>query len=189
MKKYLDNIIICLNKFKNDSINDIEYIKQFVTDMNVEFEICDSYQNGSKGAISIAKKIIKMADKDIKFNYLYDINDTIKNKIEILSKEIYHAKTIKYEAKATENILKLEKLCLDKLPLCVCKTQYSISDDSKKLGFPKDYEITIKNIEINNGAGFIIVYMGNIVTMPGLSRKPAYENMYIDEDGNIEGLF
>ena len=189
MKKFLDNIIVCLNKFEDDTSDDIEYIKQFTISMNVEFELCDSFKKGSNGATSIAKKIVDMANKKVDFKFLYDVNDTIKNKIFIISKEIYHAKDVEYDEKALENITKIEKLHLDKLPICVCKTQYSISDNSKKLGFPKNHNVTVKNVKINSGAGFITVYMGNIVTMPGLSKNPNYENMYIDENENVQGLF
>ena len=189
MKKFLNNIIVCLNKFEDDTSEDIEYVRQFTISINAEFDICDSFKKGSDGAISIAKKIVNMANKKNNFNFLYDVNDTIKNKILIISKEIYHAKEVKYENKALEDILKIEKLHLDKLPICVCKTQYSISDDPKKLGFPKNYEGTVRNVKVNSGAGFITVYMGNIVTMPGLSKTSAYENMYIDENENIKGLF
>ena len=144
---------------------------------------------GSDGALDISKKIIKMCENKKEFHLLYDENKSIKEKIEKVSFEIYHANKVNYLPLALEEISNLEKLGLDKLPICVAKTQYSISDDPKKLGFPSDYEITVRDVKISNGAGFIVVYMGKIMTMPGLSKTPAYENMKISSDGVISGLF
>ncbi len=189
MKKYLDNVIVCLNKFAFDSDEEIDFVRQFCSSLGCAFEVCDSYALGSKGAIDISKKIAKMCENEKEFHLLYDENETIKDKISRVSFEIYHAKKVNYMPLALEEISHLEKLGLDKLPICVAKTQYSISDDSKKLGFPSDYEITVRDVKVSNGAGFIVVYMGKIMTMPGLSKKPAYENMHIDDDGVITGLF
>ena len=189
MKKYLDNIIVCLNKFSSDTLEEIDYVKKYVEDLNCEFEVCSSYEKGGEGAIDIAKKIVKLCENKKEFKFLYDEKDTIKNKIEKISKEIYHANKVNYSKEAIESIKEIENLKLDKMPICIAKTQYSISDDPKKLGYPKDYEITVRDLKINSGAGFIVVYMGKIMTMPGLSKTPAYENMHIDDDGTIYGLF
>ena len=189
MKKYLDNIIVCLNKFSSDTLEEIDYVKKYVEDLNCEFEVCSSYEKGGEGAVDIAKKIVKLCENKKEFKFLYDEKDTIKNKIEKISKEIYHANKVNYSKEAIESIKEIENLKLDKMPICIAKTQYSISDDPKKLGYPKDYEITVRDLKINSGAGFIVVYMGKIMTMPGLSKTPAYENMHIDDDGTIYGLF
>ena len=189
MKKYLDNVIICLNKFDSDTDEEIEYVKNYCSDLGCEFAISTSYKDGGVGAIDLAKKIVKLSENEKEFNLLYDENDSIINKIQKLSKEIYHAGSVKFLDEAINSIKKIEELNLDKLPICVAKTQYSISDDAKKLGYPKDYEITVRDVKINSGAGFIVVYMGKIMTMPGLSKNPAYENMHIDNDGTIYGLF
>ena len=189
MKKYLDNVIVCLNKFSFDSEEEIEFVRKYCEDLGCEFEICDAYALGSDGALDISKKIIKMCENEEEFHLLYDENKSIKEKIEKVSFEIYHANKVNYLPLALEEISNLEKLGLDKLPICVAKTQYSISDDPKKLGFPFDYEITVRDVKISNGAGFIVVYMGKIMTMPGLSKTPAYENMKISSDGVISGLF
>ena len=189
MKKYLDNVIVCLNKFSFDDEEEILFVKKYCTDLGCEFEISNSYALGGEGALELAKKIVQMCENEKEFHLLYDENGTIKNKIEKVSKEIYHASSVKYLDEANMSIRKLEEIGLDKMPICVAKTQYSISDDSKKLGFPTNYEITVRDVKVNSGAGFIVVYMGSIMTMPGLSKKPAYENMKIDSDGTIYGLF
>ena len=189
MKKYLDNIVVCLNKFDFDDEDEIGFVENYCEKLGCEFAVCTSYKNGGEGATDLARKIVKLCENDIEFNLLYDENDSIKNKIEKVSKDIYHAGSVKYLDEALENIQKIESMGLDKLPICVAKTQYSISDDAKKLGYPKDYEIVVRDVLVNSGAGFIVVYMGKIMTMPGLSKNPAYENMHIDDDGTIYGLF
>ena len=189
MKKYLDNVIVCLNKFQFDDDEEINYVRGFCHDLGCEFEVCNSYALGGAGALKLAQKIANMCEKEKEFHLLYSENETIYDKIAKVSKEIYHASSVKYLDEAIESIKKIEELALDKMPICVAKTQYSISDDPKKLGFPSDYEITVRDVKVNSGAGFIVVYMGKIMTMPGLSKKPAYENMRIDKDGTIYGLF
>lgn len=189
MKKYLDNIVVCLNKFDFDDEDEISFVENYCEKLGCEFAVCTSYKDGGEGATDLARKIVKLCENDIEFNLLYDENDSIKNKIEKVSKYIYHAGSVKYLDEALENIQKIESMGLDKLPICVAKTQYSISDDAKKLGYPKDYEIVVRDVLVNSGAGFIVVYMGKIMTMPGLSKNPAYENMHIDDDGTIYGLF
>ena len=189
MKKYLDNVIICLNRFSFDTLEEIEYVQKYCEDLGCEFAVSSSYSEGGEGATDLAKKIVKLCDNEKEFHLLYDENDSIKNKIEKVSKEIYHAGSVRYLDEAMDSIQKIESMGLDKLPICVAKTQYSISDDSKKLGYPKDYEITVRDVKVNSGAGFIVVYMGKIMVMPGLSKNPAYEKMHIDDDGTIYGLF
>ena len=189
MKKYLDNVIICLNKFAFDDDEEILFVKKYCEELGCEFAVSTSHQDGGEGALDLAKKIVELCDSKKEFHLLYDENDSIKNKIEKVSKEIYHAGEVKYLDEALESINKIEEMNLDKLPICVAKTQYSISDDPKKLGYPEGYEITVRDFKVNSGAGFIVVYMGKIMTMPGLSKSPAYENMHIDDDGTIYGLF
>ena len=189
MKKYLDNVIVCLNKFVYDDEEEVEFVKKYCENLGCEFAISESYALGGKGALDLASKIINMCENEKEFHLLYDENATIKEKIEKVSREIYHASSVKYLEDAEISIKKIEEIGLDKMPICVAKTQYSISDDSKKLGYPKDYEIMVRDVKVNSGAGFIVVYMGKIMTMPGLSKEPAYEKMKIDADGTIYGLF
>ena len=189
MKKYLDNVVICLNKFISDDDEEINFVQKYCEDLGCEFAVSTSHQNGGEGALDLAEKIVKLCDNEKEFHLLYDENESIKEKISKVSKEIYHAAEVKYLEEAIESINKIEEMHLDKLPICVAKTQYSISDDPKKLGYPEEYEITVRDVKINSGAGFIVVYMGKIMTMPGLSKNPAYENMHIEDDGTIYGLF
>ena len=189
MKKYLDNVIVCLNKFIYDDEEEVKFVKKYCENLGCEFAISESYALGGKGALDLASKIINMCENEKEFHLLYDENAAIKEKIEKVSREIYHASSVKYLEDAEISIKKIEEIGLDKMPICVAKTQYSISDDSKKLGYPKDYEIMVRDVKVNSGAGFIVVYMGKIMTMPGLSKEPAYEKMKIDADGTIYGLF
>lgn len=189
MLKYTKNIIVCLNKFYTDTDKEIEYVREFVKKYNIEFEVSDAHQKGSKGSIELARKIVDICNKKVDFKFLYDTEDSIKNKIATISKEIYHAKKVIYDDKALESIKEAEKLGYGNLPICIAKTQYSISDDAKKLGYPKDYDIHVKEIRLSLGAGFIVVLMGNIMTMPGLSKEPAYMHMDINSKGKISGLF
>lgn len=189
MKKYLDNVVICLNKFISDDDEEINFVQKYCENLECEFAVSNSHQDGGEGALDLAEKIVKLCDNEKEFHLLYDENESIKEKISKVSKEIYHAAEVKYLEEAIESINKIEEMHLDKLPICVAKTQYSISDDPKKLGYPEEYEITVRDVKINSGAGFIVVYMGKIMTMPGLSKNPAYENMHIEDDGTIYGLF
>ena len=189
MKLFTKNIIVCLNKFSTDSDEEIEYVKSFVENNNVEFSISTSHNDGGIGAITLAKKIKQICEREVDFKLLYEDNLSIKEKIETICKNIYHANEIIYEENVLDKIEKLNRLGYSNLPVCIAKTQYSISDDEKKLGYPKDYPITVRDVKASTGAGFIVVYMGKILTMPGLSKNPAYVNMDINENGVITGLY
>ena len=188
LKQYTSNILVVLNKFNTDYEEEINLVKSFVQSKNLEFVVNNSYLEGSKGSIDFAKKVVALCHKE-KIKRLYDVNASIPTKIEYLAKNIYHANSVNYTNKALEEIKLLETLNLDKIPICVAKTPMSISDNKELLGYPKDYQINVTDIKISNGAGFIIVYMGNILTMPGLNKNAAYLNMKIDKNKKIEGLF
>lgn len=185
MSKFTNNILVVLNKFESDTDDDIELIKSYCNNKNVSFEISTAYMDGSNGAINVASKIIELVDKKIESKLLYDVNDELLSKIEFMCKEMYYAKDIVF----TDNAIKKIELFNEyKLPICIAKTQYSISDDKNKLGFPKDYTVTITDLKLNNGAVFITVLMGDVMTMPGLGKKANYQNIdYVD--GKIKGLF
>lgn len=189
MKKYSNHVIVCLNQFFTDTKKEINLVKNFVKNLGCEFEICEAHAKGGKGAVKLAKKIINLCEEESIFKFLYDGNDTITNKINKVANEIYHANNIIYSDKALDSMKRIEELGYSKLPVCIAKTQYSISDDPKKLGYPKNTEVTVRDMKVSAGAGFIVVYMGNIMTMPGLSKEPAYKNINIDKKGNIIGLF
>lgn len=189
MLKYTSNIVVTLNKFDTDTKREIDFIRQFLLGKQVRFAINESYMRGGKGAIDLASKVLDVCSCDNDFKLLYDEKLPIREKIEIIAKEIYHASGVLYDDSALESISNIEELGLDKLPVCIAKTQYSISDNPKLLGYPKGYDVTVRGVSVYSGAGFIVVYLGNIMTMPGLSRRPNYEKIDIDDNYNIEGLF
>jgi formate--tetrahydrofolate ligase len=188
IKKFTSNILVVLNKYDSDTIDEIDYLKEYVESLNIPFEVSEAYSKGSNGALNVANKVIQYCDKENDFKFLYDLNDSINNKIETIIKEIYHTSNIKYSELALNKIKQIEKINSN-LPICVAKTQASISDNPKLLGNPINYEITVKDLEIKNGAGFIIVFLGDIIDMPGLSKNPNALNMKIDNNQKITGLF
>ncbi len=189
MKKYTSNIIVCLNNFASDTDEEINYVQKYVRGLDCQFAISKAHTQGGKGAVDLAEKIVKICDNPIDFKFLYDLDKSLKEKIEIISKEIYHADKVNFLDDTLNELERLEKLGYGKMPVCIAKTQYSITDDANKLGYPKGHEVTVKEIRLCSGAGFIVVLMGNIMTMPGLSKSPAYMNMDIDTNGKITGLF
>ncbi|MBQ8234253.1 MAG: formate--tetrahydrofolate ligase, partial [Bacilli bacterium] len=189
MQKYTKNVVVCLNKFDTDTKDEIEYVKNYVSNMDVLFSISTTYKDGGNGGIDLAHKVVELCDKEIDYKKLYDYNDTIINKINIICKEIYHARSVIINNNIKEKINEIERLKLDKLPICIAKTQYSLSDNPKLLNNIDDFDMTITDIKVSNGAGFIVVFMGNIISLPGLSSKSAYLNMDIDKNYNIKGIF
>lgn len=190
IKKYGLEIVIALNAFTADTQAEIDYIKQQCESMGCNFALSTVWADGSKGGIELANKVLEIlqADKS-NFKPLYDENLPIDKKIEIIAKEIYGAKNVSYSTKALNSIKMIEKMNLHKLPVCIAKTQYSLSDNPKLLGRPTDFEINIKDINISAGAGFIVALAGDIMVMPGLPKNPAAINIDIDEVGKIVGLF
>ena len=189
MQNYTSNIIVCLNHFETDSQDEIDYVKTFVEQLGVEFAVVTAHHHGSKGAIELANKVVSACSKPSDFKFLYDLEDSIESKIEKIAHEIYRADNVIYSELAKTKINEVNKLGFSKFPVCIAKTQYSLSDDAKKIGMCSGYDVTVRDIKINSGAGFIVVLMGNIMTMPGLSKKPALLNIDITSDGKISGLF
>lgn len=182
------NIVVCLNRYESDKDEEIELIRKICLDQEVEFAISTSYKDGGEGSIDLAKKVLKVMECENKINYLYSLTDDIKTKIASLSKNIYRAKNVEYSDLAEEKIKQLQENNISNLPICVAKTQYSLSDDKTKLGLPTDYTLHVKDIKVYNGAGYITVLLGKILTMPGLPPTPNYEKIDIDDDNNIIGL-
>ncbi len=189
MAKYSPNIIVCLNHFATDTKQEVAFVENYVHQMGYPFAISKAHTEGSKGATDLAKKIVAICNRPSHFKFLYDLEKPITEKINIISTEIYHAQKVNYEDGVLDEIDNLVKLGYNNLPICIAKTQYSISDDPHKLGYPKGHEVTVREVRLCSGAGFIVVLMGNIMTMPGLSKTPAYMNMDIDANGKITGLF
>ena len=189
MKKYLDNILVCLNKFTTDTDEEIELVSQYCKDNGVEFAVSNAWELGGAGALEVGKKIVNLTNNNIEFKMLYNDEDSILDKIRKVSMEIYGADNIGVSDTVLEDISKIEDMGYGKLPICIAKTQYSLSDNPKLLGKPTGFNINIREVKLCSGAGFIVVIAGNIMTMPGLSKMPAYLNMDIDNSGNIFGLF
>ena len=183
------NVIVALNKYSHDTDKEIKYLEDKLAQHDVSLSIVTSYTEGSAGAIDIANTLVELTNKPSTLNYIYDINESIESKIEKIATKVYHAKGVIYDDKAIEQIKELVKLGYDKLPICIAKTQYSLSDDPKNLECRNDYNIRIRSIEIKNGAGFIVALAGKIMTMPGLPKVPAAENITLNENMEIEGIF
>ena len=189
MQKYTKNIVVCLNKFIYDTDKEIEFVQKYCEDLGCFFDISTSFTDGGKGAISLAEKVIKLCENEIDYKKLYDYDIPIIDKIETICKEIYHAKEVIISDKVKEKIANYEKNGFGNLPVCIAKTQYSFSDNPKILGNPRDFSMKVTNIKLSSGAGFIVVLMGSIMTMPGLSKDPAYLKMKFSKTGKISGLY
>ena len=175
MKKFNSNIIVSLNKFDDDTIDDINYVTDYVKKFDVDFVISSMYQDGEDGAIELAGKIIALCENSINYK-VYEETDSIYEKIDKITK-LYGCSSIIYSDKAKVKIEKLENSQYANLPICIAKTPASITDNKDVLGWPKDFNMTVTDLQLQNGAGFIVVYMGDIMTMPGLGKKPKYINM------------
>ena len=189
LKKFTNNILVVLNRFDTDTLEEINIVREFVLQKDVFFEISNAYKEGGIGAITVAKKIVELTKNPSSFKFLYDLNDSLQNKIEIICKDIYHAKNIIYTDNALAQLKNIENLGFSNLPICIAKTQYSFSDDPKKLGNPTDYDVTVQKLELKSGAGFIVCFLGSIIDMPGLPKHPNALDMKIDDNLKISGLF
>ena len=183
------NVIVAINKFSTDTQAEINLLKQELDKQNIELSLVESHEKGSTGAVDIAEKLVKLVEKEENFKYIYQDEDTIKEKIEKVACNIYGAEGVEYSKEALEEIEKIEKLGFSKYPVCIAKTQYSFSDDPKNLECKEPFKIHVNEINIKAGAEFIVAITGKIMTMPGLPRNPAAEKIDIDSDGNIVGIF
>ena len=189
VKKYGVNVIVAINKFDTDTDNEVKLLKGLVDELGVSTVVCEGFAKGSDGTLDLAKEIVELCEKESNFKPIYDLDLSIEEKIETVAKEIYRASGVNYSKKASNEIKKIRELGMDKLPICIAKTQYSLSDDPKNLNPQEDYSITINDVKLNRGAGFVVCITQNILTMPGLPKKPAAYSIDVDEQGNINGLF
>lgn len=197
LEKHIENlhkfgvpVVVTLNQFSTDTEAEISFVRQFCQDNDCDFALSQVWEKGGEGGIELAKAVLNtLENKKSDFKVLYDVNLSIKEKIETIAKEIYGAKAVAYSDAASKEIAHLEKLGFDKMPICMAKTQYSLSDDAKKLGCPKDFTMTIRDLYVSAGAGFIVAITGSIMTMPGLSAHPAAFDIDLTDDGDIVGLF
>ncbi|KAI4453907.1 c-1-tetrahydrofolate synthase cytoplasmic-related [Holotrichia oblita] len=183
-------VVVTLNKYSSDTNNEIELVRNTVSKIGVPFVINDVWALGGKGALDLANTIIKLCDKDnSSFSFAYELNQTVEQKIKDIALKVYGAKDVIFAEAAKNAITNINKLKLNSLPVVIAKTQYSLSDDQKLLSRPKDFNITIRDIEIRTGSGFLVALAGNMMLMPGLNSEPAAINMTIDNNNIIKGLF
>lgn len=190
VKKYNVPLIVAINNFPTDTQKEVKYIQERCEEMGVEVSQSEVWAKGGDGGTDLAEKLVNLVEnQQSNFKVLYDENLSIKEKVTIIAKEIYGAKGVNFDKKAESNIKQLEKLGLDKMPICMAKTQYSLSDDPTLLGRPEGFEVTVREIKVSAGAGFLVALTGDVMTMPGLPKVPASTRMDIDEKGVITGLF
>ena len=189
MKKFGNNILVAINKFATDTDKEIKLVQDLTEKIGVKAIETTVFSDGSSGGIELAENLVALCENDNDFKYLYDEKLQTKEKIETIAKEIYRAKGVVYTKKADKEIAKIESMGYDNLPICVAKTPYSLSDDPNKNITVDDYEITVKDVRVNAGAGFIVVYTDNVLTMPGLPKVPNAYQIDLDTDGEIVGLF
>lgn len=189
MRKYNVPVIVAINRFGTDSKEELEYIESYCRENGADFALSDVFGKGGEGGVELAEKVVEACEKPSDFAPIYSLNLTVKEKIEKIAATIYGASKVNYTTAAEKAIKEVEALGADKLPVCIAKTQYSLSDNPALLGAPKDFEITVRNVTLSNGAGFVVAYTGDIMTMPGLPKVPAAHSIDVDSDGKIVGLF
>lgn len=195
--RHVDNIknrygitpIVGINRYKNDSEKEIEFLEKKLNEIGVELSLLDVWAKGGEGAIDLAHKVVEYAKKESTVKFVYDDNDSIKEKIEKVAKRVYGAEGVEYTDEALEEIEQIENLGYGKYPVCIAKTQYSFSDNEKNLLCNEPYNIHIREAIVKNGAEFVVIKTGKIFTMPGLPKHPAAENIYINENDEVEGIF
>ena len=183
------NVIVAINRFTSDTEAEIECLRKHLEEKGVELSLVEGWAKGGEGAIDIAQKLVNLTEKEENFQYMYELNEGIKEKIEKVATKIYGAKGVVFEEAAQKEMKRIEELGYANLPVCIAKTQYSFSDDPKNLECKDEYNITIRDLELKTGAGFIVALAGKIMTMPGLPRVPAAESIDIDENGEVVGIF
>ena len=183
------NVIVAINKYNHDTEKEIEFLRNKLQENGIELSLVESWGKGGKGATDLAEKIVKLTENETKLNYAYDLNESIKEKINDVATKIYGAEGVEYSEEAEEEITRIEKMGYGNLPVCIAKTQYSFSDDAKNLECTEPFKIHVKEINLKAGAEFVVAITGKIMTMPGLPRVPAAEMMDLDENGNIVGIF
>jgi formate--tetrahydrofolate ligase len=191
LRKYGLPVVVAINRFGTDTDAELDYIRQICTSKGAEFALSEVFAKGGEGGIELAEKVVLACEKEKDFHFMYEDNMSIKEKISAVATKIYGAADVKYDAAALKALADIEAIDpkYSTFPICVAKTQYSLSDDATKLGRPEGFTLTVREIKLSAGAEFIVVLTGAIMTMPGLPKKPAAINIDVDNDGNITGLF
>ena len=182
-------VVVAVNRFPADTEKELELVISECKKLGVNVELSEVWAKGGEGGVKLAEEVVKLCEEKNDFSFSYELDIKIEDKIRAVVQRVYGGRDINITADAKKQIKKIKELGYDKLPICIAKTQYSFSDDQKKLGAPEDFEVTIRNVKVSAGAGFIVVLTGDIMTMPGLPKVPAAENIDVDDDGKIIGLF
>ena len=183
------NVVVAINKYNSDTEAEIKALEDILKQNGVELSLCENWGKGGEGITDLAEKVVKLCEKPSNFRFIYDLNDSIETKIEKVATEIYGAKGVEFSQKAIDNIELIKKFGFENYPVCIAKTQYSFSDDPKNLECEEPFNIHVEDVVLRTGAGFIVVLTGKIMTMPGLPRVPAAEEIDVDENGKIIGIF
>ena len=182
--------MVAINRFVSDSDAELATIQAACQQNGADFALTEVWAKGGEGGVDLAQKVVAAIEQNQQpFTFAYDVNDSIRNKIHAIASKIYGAANVEFSAEAIAEIANLERLGLDKLPICMAKTQYSLSDNPQLLGCPSGFTITIRNITVSAGAGFIVALCGAMMKMPGLPKVPAAEKIDVDKNGVISGLF
>lgn len=183
------NVMVAINRYTTDTLAEIEYVEKSLKEREIEVSLVEGWAKGGEGATDIAQKLVNLTEKQEEFKYIYNLEDDIKTKIVKVAKEVYGAIGVDFSEEASNEIDRIEKLGYGNLPVCIAKTQYSFSDNAKNLECKEPFKITIRDVNLKAGAGFVVAISGKIMTMPGLPRVPAAENIDIDKNGKIVGIF
>ena len=196
LTKHIENVhkfglpaVVAINAFPTDTKEELDFVEEKCNALGASVALSQVWAKGGEGGVELAEKVLEAMKQPADFHYMYEVEQSIPEKIGAIAKAIYGADGVDFTAPAKKQLAEIEALGLDKMPICMAKTQYSLSDDATKLGRPEGFRITVKELRISAGAGFIVALTGNILTMPGLPKKPAAENMDIDVNGKITGLF
>lgn len=190
MKKFGVPVVVAINRFLTDTDEEVKYIQDLCNELGVKVSLAEVFAKGGEGGLDLANKVLETIENTpSNFKPLYDVNLSIKEKLNTIATEIYRADGVVYTKQAEKSIAEIEKIGQDKLPVCVAKTQYSLSDDPTKLGKPEHFTITVRDVKLSSGAGFVVALTGDVMTMPGLGKKPTALVIDCDNDGNISGLF
>ena len=189
MRKYGVPVVVAINKFLTDTEEELDYIRQYCQEKGAEFATAEMFAKGGDGGKELAMKVAEACEKENHFRFMYDDTLSVKEKVRKIATEIYRADDVVFTAQAEKSLKKIVELGGDSMPVCIAKTQYSLSDNPALLGVPKGFTVTVRDVRLSNGAGFVVVYTGDIMTMPGLPKVPSAEKIDVSDDGVISGLF
>ena len=188
-KVYKLPCVVAINAFPTDTKNELDLVEAECKKLGVNVALSEVWAKGGEGGIRLAEEVVRLCEEENNFSFAYEDDMSIKEKLEAIANKIYHADGVDLVGNAPKQLKQLEELGFSKMPICMAKTQYSFSDDQNKLGAPKDFRISVRNLKVSAGAGFIVALTGEIMTMPGLPKVPAAEKIDVDDNGVITGLF